>query len=153
MLNIGNEPHGNGASGVTPWTAGTKNAIGRMRAVAFGHTLMVDAPNWGQDWSFTMRDHAAEVFAADPAKDTVLSVHMYGVFNTADNVKGLPQPVHFPASSHRRRGIRRPALGRQYGRGTSSCPPRSSSGWDTSAGHGAATAPVSSTWTWPPAST
>jgi mannan endo-1,4-beta-mannosidase len=87
ILNIGNEPHGNGTSGVTPWTADTKSAIGRMRAAGFEHTLMVDAPNWGQDWSFTMRDHAAEVFAADPAKNTVFSVHMYGVFNTADKVR------------------------------------------------------------------
>ncbi|MER7399635.1 cellulase family glycosylhydrolase [Streptomyces sp. NPDC000151] len=87
LLNIGNEPYGNGASGATSWTADTENAIGRMRAAGFAHTLMVDAPNWGQDWSFTMRDHAAEVFAADPAKNTVFSVHMYGVFNTADKVK------------------------------------------------------------------
>ncbi|NEY35832.1 cellulase family glycosylhydrolase [Streptomyces sp. PRKS01-65] len=87
VLNIGNEPYGNGTSGATPWTAGTKDAIGRMRAAGFGHTLMVDAPNWGQDWSFTMRDHAAEVFAADPAKNTVFSIHMYGVFNTAAKVK------------------------------------------------------------------
>ncbi|CUW31689.1 cellulase family glycosylhydrolase [Streptomyces reticuli] len=87
ILNIGNEPYGNGSSGATPWTADTKNAIGRMRAAGFEHTLMVDAPNWGQDWSFTMRDHAAEVFAADPAKNTVFSVHMYGVFNTAAKVK------------------------------------------------------------------
>jgi mannan endo-1,4-beta-mannosidase len=87
ILNIGNEPYGNGDSGVTPWTAGTKDAIGRMRTAGFEHTLMVDAPNWGQDWSFTMRDHAAEVFAADPAKNTVFSIHMYGVFNTADKVR------------------------------------------------------------------
>ncbi|MEV5885295.1 cellulase family glycosylhydrolase [Streptomyces sp. NPDC052020] len=87
ILNIGNEPYGNGDSGATPWTAGTKDAIGRMRAAGFEHTLMADAPNWGQDWSFTMRDHAAEVFAADPAKNTVFSIHMYGVFNTADKVK------------------------------------------------------------------
>ncbi|MGW1835132.1 glycoside hydrolase family 5 protein [Streptomyces sp. NPDC002067] len=87
ILNIGNEPYGNGASGATPWTADTEKAIGRMRAAGFDHTLMVDAPNWGQDWSFTMRDHAAEVFDSDPAKNTMFSVHMYGVFNTADKVK------------------------------------------------------------------
>ena len=47
---------------------------------------MIDAPNWGQDWSFTMRDNAATVFAADPLKNTVFSIHMYGVFDTAAEI-------------------------------------------------------------------
>ncbi|MFF1281595.1 cellulase family glycosylhydrolase [Streptomyces sp. NPDC058299] len=85
VLNIGNEPYGN--TGYASWTSDTENAVARMRAAGFRHTLMVDAPNWGQDWSFTMRDHAAEVFAADPDRNTVFSIHMYGVFNTADKVK------------------------------------------------------------------
>ncbi|MFF8642651.1 glycoside hydrolase family 5 protein [Streptomyces sp. NPDC015345] len=85
ILNIGNEPHGN--SGYASWASDTKNALARMRTAGFHHTLMADAPNWGQDWSFTMRDRAAEVFAADPRRNTVFSVHMYGVFNTADKVK------------------------------------------------------------------
>lgn len=85
VLNIGNEPYGN--SGYTAWTSETENALARMRAAGFRHTLMVDAPNWGQDWSYTMRDHAAEVFAADPERNTVFSIHMYGVFNSADKVK------------------------------------------------------------------
>jgi mannan endo-1,4-beta-mannosidase len=85
ILNIGNEPYGN--SGYAAWTSDTANALARMRAAGFRHTLMVDAPNWGQDWSFTMRDHAAEVFAADPERNTVFSIHMYGVFNTADKVR------------------------------------------------------------------
>jgi mannan endo-1,4-beta-mannosidase len=33
-----------------------------------------------------MRDNAAGVFAADPLKNTVFSVHMYGVFDTAAEV-------------------------------------------------------------------
>jgi mannan endo-1,4-beta-mannosidase len=48
---------------------------------------MVDAPNWGQDWAFTMRDNAASVFAADPDANTIFSVHMYGVFDTAAEVR------------------------------------------------------------------
>jgi mannan endo-1,4-beta-mannosidase len=64
LINIGNEPYGN--SGYQAWTAATANAISRMRAAGFDHTLVVDAPNWGQDWSFTMRDTAAQVYAADP---------------------------------------------------------------------------------------
>ncbi|MEU9003770.1 cellulase family glycosylhydrolase [Streptomyces sp. NPDC048551] len=84
ILNIGNEPYGN--SGYSAWTADTKAAIQRLRTAGFTHTLMVDAPNWGQDWSFTMRDNAAGVFAADPQRNTVFSIHMYGVFDTAPEI-------------------------------------------------------------------
>jgi mannan endo-1,4-beta-mannosidase len=85
IINIGNEPIGNNA--VTPgWTQATSAAITRMRNAGFDHLLMVDAPNWGQDWAFTMRDNAATVFAADPDRNTVFSVHMYGVFDTAAEI-------------------------------------------------------------------
>ncbi|MFC8455260.1 cellulase family glycosylhydrolase [Kitasatospora sp. NPDC057223] len=84
ILNIGNEPFGN--TGYSAWTADTKAAVQRLRTAGFTHTLMVDAPNWGQDWSFTMRDNAAGVFAADPQHNTVFSIHMYGVFDTAAEV-------------------------------------------------------------------
>jgi mannan endo-1,4-beta-mannosidase len=84
ILNIGNEPWGN--TNTAPWTADTKTAIGRLRAAGFTHTLMVDAPNWGQDWSFTMRDNAASVFASDSLRNTIFSIHMYGVFDTAAEI-------------------------------------------------------------------
>ncbi|MFF8386043.1 cellulase family glycosylhydrolase [Streptomyces kanasensis] len=85
VLNIGNEPHGN--TGYQAWTADTSAAINRLRTAGFTHTLMADAPNWGQDWSFTMRDNAQRVFSADPARNTVFSIHMYGVFDTAAEVR------------------------------------------------------------------
>lgn len=84
IVNIGNEPYGN--QGYAAWTSDTSNAIKRLRAAGFDHTIMVDAPNWGQDWAFTMRDNAASVFAADPDRNTVFSVHMYGVFDTATEI-------------------------------------------------------------------
>ncbi|WP_338775860.1 cellulase family glycosylhydrolase [Streptomyces sp. DG1A-41] len=84
ILNIGNEPHGN--TGFTAWTADTKAAIQKLRTAGFDHTIMVDAPNWGQDWAFTMRDNAASVFAADPDANTIFSIHMYGVFDTAAEI-------------------------------------------------------------------
>jgi len=84
ILNIGNEPYGNNnASG---WTTATANAIARLRAAGLQHTLMVDAPNWGQDWQFVMRDTASTVVAADPSGNTVFSVHMYVVFDTAAEI-------------------------------------------------------------------
>ncbi|MBO4208633.1 glycoside hydrolase family 5 protein, partial [Micromonospora echinofusca] len=84
IVNIGNEPYGNQNYG--SWTTDTGNAIKRLRTAGFQHTIMVDAPNWGQDWSNTMRDNAGSVFAADPNRNTVFSIHMYGVYNTASKI-------------------------------------------------------------------
>ncbi|MCL6591087.1 MAG: cellulase family glycosylhydrolase [Firmicutes bacterium] len=100
IINIGNEPYGNTNAG--NWVADTKAAIQTMRNNGFTHTLMVDAGNWGQDWQFYMRDNAQAIFDADPQKNTILSVHMYGVFDTASEItsyisaftsKGLPLVV------------------------------------------------------------
>ena len=84
IVNIGNEPFGN--QGYSAWTTDTSNAIKRLRAAGLTHTIMVDAPNWGQDWSFTMRDNAGTVFAADAQRNTLFSIHMYGVFDTAAEI-------------------------------------------------------------------
>ncbi|WP_117214916.1 cellulase family glycosylhydrolase [Allorhizocola rhizosphaerae] len=84
LINIGNEPYGN--NNPSGWTQATINAIGRMRTAGFDHTLVVDAPNWGQDWQFIMRDNAPAVFNSDVDRNTLFSVHMYGVFNTAQEV-------------------------------------------------------------------
>ncbi|MFY1575244.1 cellulase family glycosylhydrolase [Verrucosispora sp. WMMD703] len=84
IVNIGNEPYGN--QNYSSYATDTANAIRRLRDGGLTHTIMVDAPNWGQDWSFTMRDNAPTVFSADPAGNTVFSVHMYGVFDTAAEI-------------------------------------------------------------------
>jgi mannan endo-1,4-beta-mannosidase len=84
VINIGNEPIGN--TSPEQWTGATTAAIQRMRSNGFQHLLMVDAPNWGQDWKFVMRDNAQTVLNADTAHNTVLSIHMYAVFNTAASI-------------------------------------------------------------------
>jgi len=84
VINIGNEPIGNTNAG--QWTAATVAAIQKMRTNGFEHLLMVDAPNWGQDWQYTMRDNAQTVLNADSQRNTVLSIHMYAVFNTAASI-------------------------------------------------------------------
>jgi len=83
MVNIGNEPFGNVS--YSGWATATTSAIHILRTAGIKNTLVVDAPNWGQDWSFTMRDNAPTVAAAD--NNLVFSVHMYGVFDTATKVK------------------------------------------------------------------
>ncbi|MGW0552214.1 glycoside hydrolase family 5 protein [Streptomyces altiplanensis] len=86
IVNIGNEPFGN--NNPSAWTGATKSAIGKLRNAGVHHALMVDAPNWGQDWSNTMRNNAASVFGSDPDRNTIFSVHMYGVYDTAAEVQG-----------------------------------------------------------------
>ncbi|WP_431917179.1 cellulase family glycosylhydrolase [Nonomuraea jabiensis] len=84
VINIGNEPIGNTNAG--QWTAATANAIKKLRSNGFEHLLMVDAPNWGQDWQYVMRDNAQTILDADTRHNTVLSIHMYAVFNTAAGI-------------------------------------------------------------------
>jgi len=100
VVNIGNEPIGN--QNPTQWIDATANAVKKLRANGLEHLLMVDAPNWGQDWTNTMRDNAQRVWDADNLHNTVFSVHMYSVYNTAASIasyfdafasKGLPLVV------------------------------------------------------------
>jgi mannan endo-1,4-beta-mannosidase len=84
LINIGNEPIGN--TNPAQWTQATVNAVDRMRDIGFQHTLVVDAPNWGQDWTNTMRANAPTVAAADPLGNTLFSVHMYQVYSSPQTV-------------------------------------------------------------------
>ncbi|WP_432157036.1 cellulase family glycosylhydrolase [Streptomyces sp. bgisy153] len=84
VINIGNEPWGN--TDPAGWTAPTTAAVKKLRAAGFQHTIMVDAPNWGQDWQGVMRDNAASVYAADPTGNLLFSIHMYSVFDTAQEI-------------------------------------------------------------------
>lgn len=97
LINIGNEPIGN--TDAAQWTDATAGAVERMRSIGFEHTLVVDAPNWGQDWEHVMLDNAEQVFAADEDANTLFSVHMYAVYTDPQTVvdyfdafeeKGLP---------------------------------------------------------------
>ena len=85
IVNIGNEPYGN--NNYQNWVTDTRNAIQALRNAGINNTIMVDAPNWGQDWSFTMRDNAPTIFNADPQRNLVFSIHMYGVYDTAAEVR------------------------------------------------------------------
>lgn len=86
MINIANEPFGNDAS--DQWEPFHASAVAALRAAGLKHLFIVDAPNWGQDWSNTMRDGigASNIFSADPDENTAFSVHMYDVYNTSELV-------------------------------------------------------------------
>jgi mannan endo-1,4-beta-mannosidase len=95
IINIANEPYGLHVA--NRWVAESSDAIRRLRGAGFKHVLMVDAPDWGQDNTFTMRDRAPAVLAADPTGNTVFSPHMYGVFDTEAKVRS-----YFAALAKRR---------------------------------------------------
>lgn len=85
VLNIANEPRGNKDAGL--WVREQQDAVRALRAAGFRHLIMVDAPAWGQDGQMTMRDRAREVFDADPLKQVIFSVHMYGVYDSEAKVR------------------------------------------------------------------
>jgi mannan endo-1,4-beta-mannosidase len=84
VINIGNEPIGN--TNAAQWTDATANAVKKMRANGFQHLLMVDGPNWGQDWQHIMKANAQTILDADSQKNTVLSIHMYSVYSSASTI-------------------------------------------------------------------
>jgi len=109
IINIANEPYGNDFN-PDDYVHDHQNSIKRLRDEGFTHALMVDAPNWGQDWEFVMRDRADEIFQSDPDKNTIFSVHMYEVFDSKEIVdsyfttfieNGLPLVVGEFAATHK----------------------------------------------------
>ncbi|MGW7755988.1 cellulase family glycosylhydrolase [Streptomyces violaceusniger] len=84
VINIGNEPWGN--TDPTGWTAPTVAAVQKLRNAGFQHTIMVDAPNWGQDLQNVMRTNARTVYDADSTGNLIFSIHMYSVYDTAQEI-------------------------------------------------------------------
>jgi mannan endo-1,4-beta-mannosidase len=89
IINIANEPFGNNTT--ANYVADTIAAIQALRAAGITHTLMIDAANWGQDWSNTMRTNAMQLWNADPLRNLVFSVHMYEVYGQASTISSYMQ--------------------------------------------------------------
>ena len=131
------------------WTAATaQRDHSSCAAPASQHTIMVDAPNWGQDWQFTMRDNARDGLRRRPAaQHRLLDPHVRRVRHRRRDQR-LPRRVRQPRPAARGRRVRlqplrrQPRRGHHHGRG----PVAAASA--TSAGRGAATAAASSTSTW-----
>jgi mannan endo-1,4-beta-mannosidase len=118
LLNVANESFGNDKS--EEWEEFYEAGVGELRAAGLRHTLVVDAPFWGQDWGNCMRDGSTTnprtmscdsnaIFDADPEANTVFSVHMYDVYAEAGVVaeyfdkflmRGLPFVVGEFAADH-----------------------------------------------------
>lgn len=89
IINIANEPFGNNTT--ANYVADTIAAIQALRSAGLTHTLMIDAANWGQDWSNTMRNNAMQIWNADPQRNLVFSVHMYEVYSQASTITAYMQ--------------------------------------------------------------
>ncbi len=89
IINIANEPFGNNTT--ASYVADTIAAIQALRSAGLQHTLMIDAANWGQDWSNTMRTNAMQIWNADPQRNLVFSVHMYEVYAQASTITSYMQ--------------------------------------------------------------
>lgn len=114
LINIANEPFGNSmnkAEDASTWRDFHAAAVAELRQAGLRHTLVVDAPNWGQDWQSIMRDgpEAQMIYDADPDGNVIFSVHMYDVYSSASIVttyfdsflaKGLPFIVGEFAADH-----------------------------------------------------
>lgn len=75
LLNIANEWVGTWDSDI--WTQGYTAAIPRLRDAGIKNTIIVDAAGWGQ-YAKSISDGGEDVFASDPLKNTMFSIHMYG---------------------------------------------------------------------------
>jgi len=93
LINIANEPLGNNAE-ENDWVDIHIKAIKDLREAGFKHTLIVDAANWGQDWRKTTLRRSDEVLDADPLHNTMISIHMYDVFNTPKIVQNYIKTFH-----------------------------------------------------------
>lgn len=84
IINIGNEPYASGTD--TGWISQTNTAISKLRAGGVTHTLIADAPAWGQDNNRLMLNNAASILSRDPLRNVVFSVHMYSIYSQAATV-------------------------------------------------------------------
>ena len=76
ILNIANEWCGSWKSKI--WRDGYTKVIPMIRNAGIKNTIMVDAAGWGQ-FGYSIRKYGEDVFNSDPLKNTMFSVHMYGM--------------------------------------------------------------------------
>ena len=75
ILNIANEWVGTWDSAT--WAKGSSEAIKVVRDAGIKNMIMIDAAGWGQ-YGNAIKEKGSEVFASDPDKNTVFSIHFYG---------------------------------------------------------------------------
>lgn len=69
------------------------NAIAIIRNAGIKNTILVDAGGYGQGYS-TVLNTGLEILAADPLKNTIFAVHMYGQYSTAQKVQSAIRSIN-----------------------------------------------------------
>jgi mannan endo-1,4-beta-mannosidase len=83
LINIANE-----WSGTSNYSSAYQAAIKQLRDNGINHTLVIDASGYGQDAS-SIFNNASALTNADPQKNLLFSVHMYGQYGNAAAVEAV----------------------------------------------------------------
>lgn len=75
ILNIANEWGAKWSSKL--WKKAYIEMLPKLREAGIKNTIMIDAMGWGQ-FGKSIRDYGTDVFMADPDRNTMFSIHMYG---------------------------------------------------------------------------
>jgi len=84
IINIANE--WGGTWNASSWKSVYKSVIPSLRSLGLNHCLMVDADGWGQHAS-TITTSGKDVLSADPNKNIIFSIHMYGTAGKSGSVE------------------------------------------------------------------
>lgn len=88
ILNIANEWYGS-YNNLEKWRDAYLEAIPKLREAGIKNTLLVDSAGWGQCYDSTLT-YGNEIFDADPDKNTMFAVHMYGTAGkNAETIKKI----------------------------------------------------------------
>lgn len=87
IVNIANEWVGQWEAGASVWEEGYVKAIKELREAGIKNTLMIDCAGYGQ-YPAVIGTNGRTVFAADPLKNSMFSIHMYQYdAGTAEDVR------------------------------------------------------------------
>ena len=92
LVNIANEA---GDNRVTPalFVEGYSEAVRRMREAGVNVPLIIDAPDWGKNFT-TLKKSAAPLVAADPRHNMMFSIHMWWPRMWGYSEKRVRQAIH-----------------------------------------------------------
>lgn len=76
IINIANEWYGSW-NNLDKWANAYVDAVKALRSAGIRNTIMVDSAGWGQ-CAKSVAQYGEKIFNADPEKNTMFSIHMYG---------------------------------------------------------------------------
>jgi mannan endo-1,4-beta-mannosidase len=92
LLNIANEWGDHTVTG-EHWFESYRQAVDTLRTAGYRFTIVIDAPGWGQNLE-PIQQYGNALLQADPNKNLLFSVHMYGSWNEAMKIKKELDKAH-----------------------------------------------------------